>query len=324
MRTYQRSVIFLFLIVTAGGTALASPITAAAVTLKNCGTTTYSGAASAGGSVSTTTCGSTTTGPVLAEGGAGFSSSPELFLNLTSNPGRGVEAFASLDDYLTFHVAGGGSAVVHASISGTFSGAGYDSHITLSLGLGTFFHQYFGSVTDSIDGNPGSDVDFPQTGDPLTGVNGHYTILYDWTVANGGVYEVFRGLRADAANGATLYINDPLTFGLPAGVTFTSASGSTYAAADQTPQAPSTVPEPASLLLLGTGLAAASVRRLRRRGEDAGGLVVSREVGSLLDRATAIRLAARRRPNNTDPASAGRPGATVARREAPPRAAAPA
>lgn len=237
--------------------------TEAKVTFSNCGDYAYSGVAAAGGSVTTTTCGLVVSRPVTAEGGADFSASPQLWLNMTSDTRRGVDGLAYLDDYVTFHVANGGSAVVTANISGSFQAKLYPSFsVTAALGSDAFGGT--GSTTDSIDGNPGTDLYFPQTGDPLSaaGVVGSYSISHDWTVSDGYVYELYAALKVlGASNGASIYIEDPFTFKLPDGVTFTSMSGSTYGAA-----AIPAVPEPSTWMLMAAGLAV--MARLRRKSRD--------------------------------------------------------
>jgi hypothetical protein len=76
------------------------------------------------------------------------------------------------------------------------------------------------------------------------------------------VYSILASVKAEASDGARAYIDDPLTASLPIGVTFTSASGSTYMI--DVPVA--AVPEPATWLLMGSGLLAVSgLRRKWRR-----------------------------------------------------------
>ena len=112
--------------------------------------------------------------------------------------------------------------------------------------MGPTFLSYRGSTTDSNNGNPGSDIYFPQTGDPngAAGVIGSFLIDNDWTVTDGVTFEFLVGLKAGASGGEKIYIDDPVSIQLPSGVTFTSASGSTY-----TP-----VPLPSAIGLLGSGL----------------------------------------------------------------------
>lgn len=239
----------------AAGTSFAQT-TAAKVTLGNCGDYVFTDAAATGGSVSTSACGAA--GAAQAEGGAAFSSSPSVFLNLVSSPGRGVTGLAYLDDYVTFQIASGTSAVVAVNVAGNFRGTLFPS-FEVDLGLGSHFFQYHGSTTDSIDGNPGSDVYFPQTGDPLTGVIGSHDINYDWTIVGSVAYEVLIGVKAGASDGASIYIDDPLTFRLPAGVTLSSLSGMTYAAVTAVPE-----PETYALLLAGLGFMAVVGRRKSR------------------------------------------------------------
>ena len=226
--------------------AQAAPLTEARVILANCSQDqTYTDPVSVSQSLMTTVCGQTTTAQVLSEGGATFSPNPFLSVNLTSEPGRGVTGLASLDDHLTFHIGGGNSAVVHVRVAGNFTGRLFP-FFEVDLGLGPTFLSYRGSTTDSNNGNPGSDIYFPQTGDPnsAAGVIGSFLIDNDWTVTDGVTYEFLVGLKAGASGGEKIYIDDPVSIQLPSGVTFTSASGSTY-----TP-----VPLPSAIGLLGSGL----------------------------------------------------------------------
>jgi PEP-CTERM motif-containing protein len=234
----------------------ASAQTEARVQVSNCGEFADAGAASAGQSVITTACGGAPAGFNLAEGAASFSTG-SLFVNLVSTPGRGVVANASLEDQITFHVASGGSAVVPVNVSGSFRGRLFPS-FSVSLGLGARFLRFSGSTTDSIDGNPGTDLYFPQTGDPLDHVEGAYSITVDWTIFDGATYGLLVGVQAGASDGATLYLDDPLTFRLPDGVTYTAASGSSYAAV-------SAVPEPDTFAAIAAGLALMSLIARRRQ-----------------------------------------------------------
>jgi hypothetical protein len=247
-------------------TLMAAPINLAFVKLSNCGTVTDQGPISA----SATNTGVVTTGTCAnlgaeASGGASFVDG-RISLSMTSIPGRGVAGQAYLDDYLTFHVAGGGSAVVDVSIAGGWGGTYNDSasasfQVEFDLGLGPRFlngNGYSNLAYD--DGLPASDA---FVGTNLGGgvIIGSYLFNTTWTINDGVQYEFFAGLKAQASNGATAQINDPLIITLPAGVTYSSLSGRIYAPAVTEP---SPIPEPSTLLLLCTGLADVARRRFTR------------------------------------------------------------
>jgi hypothetical protein len=139
------------------------------------------------------------------------------------------DAHASLFDTLTFHITGGGSADVFAQISGTWTA-------TTSAGVGYVLSLDDGHVI--ISGNPS---------DPFASIptSGSYTDGGLWHVIDGSSYHIYSRVDASAWGGGSASIDDPLTFQLPSGVTFTSASGSTYVSA---------VPLPAAGWLFGSGL----------------------------------------------------------------------
>jgi hypothetical protein len=193
---------------------------------------------------------------VVVSGSANFANG--MSLNLASIPARGVDARAYLDDYLTFHIAGGGSAQVNASIAGTWHGTfdysvNADFKVGFALGLGSKLYQGYGySNPNYNDGIPAS-LAFTANRDGGS-VIGSYSFSAPWTVFDGQQVNLFASVRADASNGASAHIDDPLLIALPAGVTFTSLSGSTYAAP---------VPEPTTLLLFAAVVAAVAPRRRR-------------------------------------------------------------
>lgn len=242
------------MIVCAVNYAAAAPLDpryGAAVELQNLGTYLYEGQTSAGGSI--------TTGPggaVVTEGAAGFSNSPASLANATSVIGRGVVARAYLFDTLTFAVAGGGTADVPVRMAGRWNGAGAAS-VRYSLYLGT--REYTGRASptgfnDSYAGGAPVPSAFTfGSGDFTTGVIGSYLVDAPLRVADGGVYNIFAQVRVEASDGARAYMDDPLTIALPAGVTFTSASNSTYA-----------VPEPSIGFLIGGGFIALACQRRHR------------------------------------------------------------
>jgi hypothetical protein len=195
-----------------------------------------------------------------ASGGASFLDGI-ISLSMTSIPQRGVSGYAYLNDHLTFQVPGGGSAQVQVTIAGSWGGTydfstNADFQVQVGLGLGGVLYQGRGYANLAYDdGLPVSDS---FVGTDIGGgvILGSYSFTTMWTVYDGVDYEFFAGLHAQAVNGATSYIDDPLVIVLPAGVTYTSGSGRIY-----TP-----VPEPSSaLLLLGVALAAAGRRLVKRR-----------------------------------------------------------
>lgn len=209
----------------------------------------FAGQTSAGGSISA--------GGVLTEGGAGFSGSPMINVSVSTVPGRGAIASAHIFDQLMFAVAGGGSALVPVRMAGSWSGLG--GYVTAFLGLGQggnlppVIRQGNGYASE-YPLEPGSG--FTRSGNQAMGYVGSYIIDALWSVYDGGTFSFSAGVSAQTANGGYLYVDDPLTIALPAGVTFTSLSLSSYAV---TP-----VPEPGTWLLLTGGMTALWLRRRQR------------------------------------------------------------
>ena len=168
-----------------------------------------------------------------------------LSVNVTNQAGEAAWARAFIHDTLTFHVAGGGSADVLAQISGNWKvmgqAVGQSELVTYSLVLdpGAIFSgsaNAFTATTNTFT-----------SGTLIDGRGGTYTDGGLWRVQDGRSYNITATVTASTGGLATgsAYIDDPLTFQLPSGVTFTSASGSTYASA---------VPLPAAVWLFGSGL----------------------------------------------------------------------
>lgn len=228
------------------------PSYGAVVELFNLAPYSYAGQRAAGGSVTTGVGGA-----VLTEGGAGFSGSPAINVNVTTILGREATARGYIFDTLTFAVASGGSALVPVRMAGRWGGLG--GGVTASLILGQGGHLpavvYSGSASASdYPLAPGSG--FTRSGNMVAGYVGSYVIEALWSVYDGAVLSLFVQVGAGSGGGGHVYIDDPTTIDLPAGVTFTSASNSTYASA---------VPEPSTWLLLGGGTFAIAL--LRRRAQ---------------------------------------------------------
>jgi hypothetical protein len=230
--------------------AVLDPRYSAGVDLQNLGDYHYEGQSSAGGRIATGT-----DAAVVTEGGAAFSQSPAEWVNTTSVPGRGVTARAYLDDTLTFHVPGGGATDVDVHMAGNWRAAraGEVDYILIA-GTKRYAGRAFatGVSESTINGAPTASTFRIASGDATNGVLGSYLVNARLTVSDGASYSLFSQVRATAGDGDRAYMDDPITIDLPAGVTFTAASGSTYA-----------VPEPTALLLCCGGIAA--LVRPRRR-----------------------------------------------------------
>ena len=209
----------------------------AVVTMFNLAPYSFAGQTSAGGNVSTD-------GSVLTEGGASFGGSPAINVNVTSILGREVTASAYIFDTLKFEIADGDSALVPVRMAGRWSGLGGTVSAGFALGQGpTVAAQTFSGTGVASEG-PG-DPRFTRTGDMLTGYDGSYIIDALWSINEVFEFSISAAVVAQTGGGGHIYIDDPLTIDLPSGVTFTSASGSTYSSAVVV-----SVPEPATSLLL--------------------------------------------------------------------------
>lgn len=148
--------------------------------------------------------------------------------------GNPADARAVIFDTLTFHFSGPSAlATIHLTGSGSASGdAGVNYGIALQSG--------------------GPIVPFFFAGNPVTLIGGAFDISQTFSVLPEVAYELDAGLRVTAASSSFRIGNASLdgvvTIELPEGVRFDSASG---VLPGQTQ-----VPEPSTLLLLGSGLAA--------------------------------------------------------------------
>ena len=190
-----------------------------------------------------------------ATGGALFAIGLGPAINAQVNrsiAGGSGHALALIHDTLTFHIGGGGSADVVAHMSGHWSATG-GAQVAYVLNLVSAI--YMGQASSSL-GPPFSTPEFTGVAIPGGVINGSYEGGGVWHVVDGLSYHISAQVSATAFGGGIAFIDDPLTFALPVGVTFTSASGSTYSSAIA-----AEVPEPASLFLLVAGFLGFAVRR---------------------------------------------------------------
>lgn len=208
--------------------------------------------------------GSLTFGPATATGDILAPGIPETMAGAAiatySGSPYDVSAYSTTIFYddVIFTFAGGGSADIQVLLSGNWATTGTGS-ISWQLVLGST--QFSGSRTWlSQSATP----EFSVNTSPWSDASGTWSFTGNWTVTSGTTYHMYSQLHADAfGSGSSAYIDDPLFFDLPTGVTLQSASGYSYAPAANPTAAP--VPEPASLTLFGTGLLAARLLRKRRR-----------------------------------------------------------
>jgi hypothetical protein len=257
--------------------AAASPI--AGVTVNGCEVQVPGPGAVATAAVGADPCSATPGGSAsaLASFPLGF-----MRVDLGTAPGNGSDGRAWLDDSLTFQIASGTSAVVTVSMSGAWEGTyHFSNNASFQVEFDLFLSRPGASGVDRYNGkgyaNPffddglaASDA-FTRTlpdvclGDSNSActAEGSYLFTTPWTITN-GTYSLSAFVKAQANGGATASITDPLIITLPAGVTYTSASGRIYSLAAPEPGG-SAVPEPSTLLLLGSGVTILARHRRRRR-----------------------------------------------------------
>jgi len=135
--------------------------------------------------------------------------------------------------------------------------------VSYFLGVGTTLYEGYASATrlseSFINGAPVAAAFSFGPGDYITGVSGAYEVDALLHVVDGGVYNIFAQVRADAGGDAVhAFIDDPLTIALAPGVTFTAASGNIYAVAG--------LSEPSTWFLMSAGFVGIGwLRRMQQR-----------------------------------------------------------
>ncbi len=214
--------------------------------------------------------GSSTTGvggAVFAEGSAGLNGPVDLTATATDGLATsGAIARVDIFDTLTFHIASGGAAVFSVRMDGDWAAQGVGSKVTYGLRLASssgdhtyegysFSHGVAESFASGIPVAPALVID---SGNVAAGVIGSYAVAALFGVNDGGVYSFSATVGAEAEGLSSAFIEDPLTFELPAGVTFSAASNNPYAIA--------AVPEPSTWWLMSVGLIGLAKLRRDRRG----------------------------------------------------------
>jgi len=254
--------------------SVAAQIGAHVEVLDCAGTTQDGGFGSSSAAASSNACGSASGSAHLASG--------NLELHMTSGgPGYGVSGYAWLQDSLTFAgIPVGGFVDVTVTISGGWGGsfdwsqnADFQVEYDLLLGALSASNNFSKGIASAnlaaliqsqgfsgTCGGPGSNCPGPTTTGPYFGeVGGGYSFSRTWQVYYFGgpnpQLDLFAAIKAEASNGAYGFIDHPLVVSVDnPNVSFASQSGNPYA-----------VPEPDTLLLLGSGLVVLAVRRGRAR-----------------------------------------------------------
>lgn len=176
-----------------------------------------------------------------------------------ATPGSIAVAEGVLQDTLTFHVAGGGSANIDfdLSLDGSFAGGTYIHDVNVGFGSAAFGWEAFFTSGPQFFGPTGTNFGWTSqslTNDSFTSFNFDGSV----TVTDGEQLALTLTDRLECRNSTACDFSHTLQTGLDLspGVSFTSESGEFLTAA--------AAPEPASMLLIGCGIAALALVRRRR------------------------------------------------------------
>jgi hypothetical protein len=175
----------------------------------------------------------------------------EASANLANGKLRVFSSVNSISD-------GGSQAIAGFFDQLTFSVPGVSDGTPFEVGIGV-------NVEGIVVQNGGANFQFTAGDQSAVGFTGQVFFVVDLISGTSASFSVSAGLGAevgnfgivDFSNSATVFLDLSLA---PAGTTFTSASGVFLTAQEPTP-----VPEPNTMLFLGTGLAGLSASVLRRR-----------------------------------------------------------